>query len=111
MSFKIYQIHAFGGQWEDAYDYIVSSHLRPERAEEVMQELIEEQASYGDCRDCPAIFYGCDSEEALKYCSKYEPFDETKHVWDEIDDERCVNYDWNYGEPSQFRIEEVEVEE
>ena len=31
---KIYQLHEYGGEWEDSYDYIIGSYLRKERAEE-----------------------------------------------------------------------------
>ena len=30
---KIYQVHKSGGEWEDAYDYIVKSCLNKEKAE------------------------------------------------------------------------------
>ena len=29
---KIYQLHEYGGQWEDSFDYIIDSYLKKERA-------------------------------------------------------------------------------
>ena len=31
---KIYQLHKYGGEFEEAYDYIIGSYFRKERAEE-----------------------------------------------------------------------------
>lgn len=42
---KIYQLHEYGGEWEDRYDYIIGSYLRKERAEEekVKAEKMEKE--------------------------------------------------------------------
>lgn len=110
MSFKIYQIHEYGGQWaEDAFDYIVESYLSEEKAITKKEKLeIEEQelrSLYLKCCDCPLH-----SDDKMKeYCDRYEPFDKNKHSLDEFDgDESCVNFTWHYDD-SYFRIEEVEV--
>ena len=36
---KIYQIHQFGGMYEDHYDYIVGSYVHKESAETVMIDI------------------------------------------------------------------------
>lgn len=112
MSFKIYQIHRYGGEWEDAYDYIVASYLSKEKAimRKTVLELEEEQdrKQSEKCHECYAS--RCRNED-VPYCHFYEPFDENVHSLDEYyGDEYCVNemeY-WNY-EYNYFKIEEVEV--
>ena len=36
---KIYQIHDYGGEWEDRFDYIVGSYLSKEKADAEMEQL------------------------------------------------------------------------
>lgn len=109
MSFKIYQIHEYGGQWEDSYDYIVGSYLSKEKAEVEKDRLVKEEQDlldlYTKCCNCPLY-----SDDKMKeYCDRYEPFDKNKHSLDEFDgDEYCVNLAW-YHDDSYFKIEEVEV--
>lgn len=113
MSFKIYQIHECGGQWEDSYDFIRSSYLSKEKAEAEMERMKKEEKYLLDwslrCHECPLRIHSEESVDMSKYCDKYEPFDESKHDLDEYDgDEKCVNEYWNH-EDSWFKIEEVEV--
>ena len=44
---KIYQLHKFGGEWEDSYDYIIGSYLRKERAEEETMKDITKDFEQG----------------------------------------------------------------
>ena len=108
---KIYQIHEYGGQWEDAYDYIVGSYLHQEKALEELERFRAEDVERSKCQECPANYCpsDCDDdcencrggERAAEYCVDYEPRSFGSTI--------CVNYD--YHEPSFYKIEEVEVVE
>lgn len=62
---KIYQIHEWGGEWEDRYDYIVSSYLSKEKAEAEKERLEKEQAGIMKCNECPIYFcpFECNGED------------------------------------------------
>lgn len=112
---KIYQIHEYGGEWEDKFDWIVSSYLSEEKAIAEMKCLeVDEKnirESYDRCRRCPLYVYSkyWSEDDIEMYCDRYEPFDQNKHNPDEYgDDEKCVNVYWCH-EDSYYRIEEVEV--
>jgi hypothetical protein len=110
---KIYQLHQYGGEWEDAYDDIVGSYIRKERAEE---EKINAQyatnarivqAKY--CNRCPytgSIEYNAERlrNMCIAYCDK---FCEEVYYDGSIG---CKNWVPYTGE-IMYRIEEVEVEE
>ena len=113
----IYQIHEYGGEWEDRFDYIVFSCLSKDRAVEEKERLIKQEESRERCSSCPLYFCPnecsgkhCGLEEcttyrieaAKKYCSDY-----TK---DSNCEDKCANYRYHF-ETSFFRIEEVEVVE
>lgn len=116
---KIYQIHEYGGSWEDAYDYIVGSYLSKDKAIAEKDRLEEEEEKRRKCGLCPLFNcsgceYDCEEcnnservERTKAYCSRYEPFDNDKHDPEEYDFKKCVNY--YYGDNSYFRINEVEV--
>ena len=107
---KIYQLHKYGGEWEDAYDYIIGSYLRKERAEE--EKIKAELQDKSDkelarrCSNCPLICsWGLDDEVARKcaeYCDKFKYIDMGDDGFD------CGNYT-TYWDEVCFRIEEVEV--
>lgn len=114
---KIYQLHKCGGEWEDAYDHIIGSYLRKERAEEERikaeakeKEDEEHSKKCGDCYFCDALIEEdyIDINDFISkhrdYCSKIELGELEDGVFD------CNNYyqKWDY---SFFKIEEVEVEE
>lgn len=118
---KIYQIHEYGGQWEDAYDYIVSSYFSEDKAIAEKERLEMEEEERRKCESCPLYFCEdeCDGdceecnkhnvEKAKAYCDKYEPFDKAKHDPEEYDEsDGCVNRYLHY-ENSYYKIEEVEV--
>ena len=111
---KIYQVHGYGGEWEDSYDYIIGSYLSEKRAYEEMNEFIEEEEYLRElhekCIHCPLFVHNEEfsKEDVGRYCDKYEPFDKSKHNIDNYDDDLCVNLNWNH-EDSYYYIEEVEV--
>lgn len=107
MSFKIYQIHEYGGEWEDSFDYIRSSYLSEEKAIAEMERMKIEEESIRElskkCHRCPLHWHPKGDASIEEYCDKYEP------EKDEDDDEvYCVNEAWNY-ENRYYKIEEVEV--
>ena len=103
---KIYQIHKYGGQWEDRYDYIIGSYLKKERAEEEKTKAEKEEQELRNqdekCRECPYLYDAfITNEKLLEYCPKAD----LKQYEDEID---CANY-FQLWDESYFKIEEVEV--
>ena len=118
---KIYQIHDYGGEWEDRFDYIIGSYLSKEKAEAKMEHLKSDEELAMKCNSCPLYYcsndYDCGMncnqcnfiERAKQYCDRYEPFDANKHNPEEYDrDDRCINYDYHMDDHF-FRIEEVDV--
>lgn len=109
---KIYQLHTYGGEWEDSFDYIIGSYLRKERAEEEMEkaklENDENRKLARHCSNCPIVDgWDLDNEVANKcaaYCDKF------KYVDLGDDGFNCGNYTTHWYD-NHFRIEEVEVEE
>lgn len=110
---KIYQIHEYGGSWEDAYDYIIGSYLHKERAELALKEFIKREEELKNCNKCPLYYcpLDCDGidcgtkqcdefiiKRTKEYCKEYKP---TKK-------DKCANFT-HYYEDSDFRLEEVEV--
>jgi hypothetical protein len=109
---KIYQLHKYGGEWEEAYDYIIGSYLRKERAEEEMKNAKlqdEEDIQLArHCSNCP-LADGWDlNNEVAKKCEKY--CDKFKYVDLGDDGFDCDNYTTHWTDV-HFRIEEVEVKE
>lgn len=107
---KIYQIHDYGGEWEDKWDIIAGSYLSKEKAKLKKDELEAIQAEFAKCKNCP--LYICDdncdddcekcnrnkSEKAKAYCDRYEPDRDFK----------CNNYGYDFYE-SYFKVVEVDV--
>ena len=109
---KIYQLHEYGGGWEDSYDRIIGSYLRRERAEEekIKAEIKEtELMEHGQrCKYCPfieEIFIDLESltSEYPDYCKEAKLENGDYGI-------NCENYYVHWDE-SSFGIEEVEVEE
>ena len=110
---KIYQIHEYGGEWEDRYDYIVGSYLSQEKAIVEKERLEKEEVEAEKCDSCPLFFCDPDCDEdcedcgkyridkAKKYCDEYEPVDERNR-------DMCMNCKSQIYY-SNFSIEEVEV--
>lgn len=111
---KIYQIHEYGGEWEDKYDYIVGSYLSEKKAIIKKEQLEKEEKIRQKCNSCPLYYCqeecdnNCDGcldrsiQKIKTYCNKYEPFNKKEGSM------KCINFTHNYEE-SYFRIEEVEV--
>ena len=107
---KIYQIHEYGGEWEDSYDFIVGSFVSRERAILEQKRLEKEEEIIAKCNSCPLYYcvddcnYDCENcddicvERAKQYCDRFEPIEEPV---------RCKNY--FSKDYSCFFIEEVEV--
>ena len=109
---KIYQLHEYGGEYEDRYDYIIGSYLRKERAEEkkIQAEQIEKEriAQSEKCGNCPFLDYEDQNIDALlarnpDYCDKAKIVEYTFGLY-------CENYYLRFDE-SHFDIVEIEVEE
>lgn len=109
---KIYQLHEYGGEYEDYFDYIVGSFMRRERAEEMKEKLETEakqlRAKSDKCNQCPVYneYYPTIEEyaEALRtYCDQAEIVEDYFYI-------NCENY-FSLWEDYNYRIEEVEVEE
>jgi hypothetical protein len=115
---KIYQIHEYSGEWEDYRDYIVSSYLSKEKAEEEMERLIEKANENKRCKSCPLYFCSADcdldcecgsdeceeykAEEIKKYCDNYKIYK------DEVGEYACSNYIFRLYD-CYYDIKEVEV--
>ena len=109
---KIYQLHKYGGEWEDAFDHIIGSYLRKERAEEekVKAKLRDEEDRKlsRHCLNCPLCNGWSLNNEVAKKCEEY--CDKFKYMDLGNDGFDCGNYTTYWWEV-HFRIEEVEVEE
>ena len=105
---KIYQLHKYGGEWEDAYDYIIGTYWLKKRAEEeklkaeAKENELREQ--HNKCDNCPYLYDAyITNDELLSYCSKAKL--EKNEYDNDID---CQNYTTHWDD-AYFRIEEVEV--
>ena len=81
---KIYQIHEYGGFWEDRFDDIVGSYLSEEKALAEKERLEKEEGSYikqmEKCSKCPLYNRNRNINDVGKYCDNYEPFEEGVRV-------------------------------
>lgn len=109
---KIYQLHEYGGEYEDYFDHVVGSFMRRERAEEVKNEMIiqrkKERLQSDKCNQCPIHNDSYPTiEDYIKvlriYCDQAEIVENYFGV-------NCENY-YCLWEETEFSIEEVEVEE
>lgn len=119
---KIYQIHEYGGEYEDRYDWIVASYLSKEKAQAEQERLELEEEERRKCGCCPLYYCepDCDGDcekcndseykikKAKEYCDRYEPFDKNKHDQEECATEKCVNFYYVFDD-SFFKTEEVDV--
>ena len=107
---KIYQLHKYGGEWEDYRDYIIGSYLHKERAEEAMakaknQEL-QKQLLAKQCTECPYHAYIEDNKTLADLMRQY-----CDHSDIHCDDEGelfCKNFYCHWID-NDFNIKEVEV--
>lgn len=109
---KIYQLHEFGGQWEDSFDYIVGTYAKKERAIEEKNKLeqkeVARQERYKKCNNCPILDDDLQADTleyaqhtCRNYCSNARIL-EDKFGYD------CENYEGSWDK-SRFRIDEIEV--
>ena len=110
---KIYQLHKYGGQWEDSYDHIIGSYLRKERAEEEKskaeaneKELMERADK---CENCPLLVEAWDNMNDL--LSKYSDYCDVMKLEESSYGIDCENYYSHWDNNVTFEIKEVEVEE
>lgn len=112
---KIYQIHCYGGEWEDKYDYIVGSYLSLEKSITEKERLEKEQEDIirqlEKCSECPLYNRNRNINDVGKYCDDYEPFEEGVHDPEEYDEsDLCVNYTYGHSwDDNNYCIEEVIV--
>ena len=108
---KIYQLHKYGGEWDDSFDDIIGSYFLKIRAEEEMakaeiKDKMDKELSR-HCSNCPLVDgYGFD-DKTVKQCEEYCDRFEIVNMGDDGFD--CSNYTTHWDEV-HFRIEEVEVE-
>lgn len=108
---KIYQIHKYGGDWEDYRDYIVGTYILYEKANTEMERLDKEEQKLRMCKSCPLYFcpdncnHDCEDcfdyrvKKVKEYCDRYEPNE---------DKDACANRYFSFYD-NNFRIEEVDV--
>lgn len=117
---KVYQIHEYGGSWEDSYDYIRFTYLDPLKAQSKKEELEAQELIDRMCDSCPLNYCpdDCDGDckncnettriiRAEKYCNRC---DVEKVECKEKDEyyHRCKNKSVHYDD-SSFEIKEVDV--
>lgn len=101
----IYQIHRYGGAYEDFYDYIEESYVSQEKAQLRLKQLVEEESKLKKqrdlCNECQVYFGNSDkANEKCKCADVY--YDKEYNEYD------CYNRVC-FGEDNNFTIEEVEV--
>lgn len=109
---KIYQIHEYGGKWEDSFDNIIGTYLSQSRAEEEKAKAEfkdkKDKELSRHCSSCPLCSeLGRGDKVAKKceqYCNQFAYVDMGSNGFD------CANYTTHWDEV-YFRIEEVEVKE
>lgn len=114
---KIYQIHEYGGEWEDRFDDIVGTYLDKRKAMEKMVALAEEHKRDVEqsrkCAHCPlwddwSRYDDVILQKTAEYCTEFVKQSSSDSEYE--DEFGCINYA-GYVEKTFFRIEEVEVEE
>ena len=104
----IYQLHKYGGEFDDKYDDIIGTYFLRIRAEEEKAKAESKEAELREqsrmCNDCLYLYDAyITNDELLSYCPKAKL--EKNEYDDDID---CQNY-MTHWYNSYFRIEEVEV--
>lgn len=109
----IYQIHEYGGQWEDSFDRIVGTYLHKDRAELEMQKLVDAekicQELYEKCQNCPIgdLDLQEDTFEEMRHaCSTYCGHSQ---IYEEQYGCGCEN-EAVWREEAYYYIEEVDVD-
>ncbi len=107
---KIYQLHKYGGKWEDYRDYIIGSYLRKERAEEEMakaqDEELQKQLLAKQCAECP---YHEDAEDNKTLADLMRKYCDHNDIYCDDEGELFCNNLYYHWRDENFKIEEVEV--
>jgi len=118
---KIYQIHEYGGSYEDTYNYIRFTYLDKEKAQIKKEELEAQELIDRKCSSCPLDYCptnctedccNCNEVNKLKntteYCDRFEI--ERIEFEDSSDDNyiKCKNYSSHYDN-NTYEIEEIDV--
>ena len=100
-----------GGEYEDAFDYIIGSYLHRERAERELEKLNDlldgRYMYYQKCSNCSAQF-GCsvnEIDEIRENCDCFSAEDDEALIG------FCKNAVCSYDENMRYKIEEVNVDE
>ena len=114
----IYQLHKYGGEYEDAYNVIIGSYLREDRAaEEKLRAEKEERELRNQHEKCRYCVFKSDGSMNIEYLlNTYSAYcDKAKLVKDCVTfcDKEWINCENSYyhWDDSLFYIEKVEVEE
>ncbi len=107
---KIYQLHKYGGHWEDYRNYIIGSYLRKERAEEEMakaqDEELQKQLLEKQCSNCP---YHENIEDNKTLANLMRKYCDHSDIHCDDDGELFCNNLYYHWIDNNFNIEEVEV--
>lgn len=110
---KIYQLHKYGGEWEDAYDHIIGTYLNKEKAEAAMAERHasdRRDAEYVEhCGMCP--YWNSEDETTVELRDKMLAYCDHSDIHCDGNGELVCNASLLHYDYSNLRIEEVDVEE
>ena len=108
---KIYQLHKYGGEWEDYRDYIIGSYLHKERAEEeiikVQDEEFQKQRLSKQCANCPYYTDDIEDNQTLSDLMR-QHCDHSDIRCDDDSELFCKNFYLHWTD-NDFVIKEVEV--
>lgn len=107
---KIYQLHKYGGEWEDYRNYIIGSYLHKERAEEektqAQDEEFQKQRLAKQCQCCP---YNDDIEDNKTLAELMRKYCDHSDIHCDDEGELFCNNFYCHWIDNNFNIEEVEV--
>lgn len=118
---KVYQIHEYGGDWDDKYDYISSTYLNENKAIVEKEKLEAQEGIAAKCDACPLNTCPEDCNLDCSKCTQEDGIARAKASCgrcdiETIEDEnssdgyyvycknKLIHFDDGY-----FRIEEVDV--
>lgn len=110
----VYQLHEYGGMWEDRYDFLIGTYASLDRALMEKEQLEKEKEETEKCNFCPLYMceddcdYDCDkcmntdTEKIKEYCDDYVPYIHGNGMVG------CSNRRYTY-DSALFRIDEIDV--
>ena len=109
---KIYQLHKYGGEWEDQFDEIIGTYLyearaRDELAKAIAEDIINEECAR-HCDRCPYIG-SWDEKDIAALVKKMKEYCSHSDIVYGKNNLMCNAYVPLYSYKNYFRIEEVEV--